>query len=284
MPKASPGAKKAGSEDCRVVIVTDLDGSLLDYNTYSCEEVAPVVAELKQAAVPIIFCSSKTWAEQDIYRHQLGIKDPFIVEDGGAIFIESGYFPFSYDYHREVGGYQVIELGKPYKEIRRILGQIKSKSGLNMRGFGDMDAAEISRITGLDLESAELARRRSYEETLVLNGSDTEIRTILGRIEEAGLTWSRGTRFYGVGGGSNKGRATRLLLSLLHKKFGIIKSIGIGDSFNDLPMLAEVDVPVLVEKATGGWLKTPLHNVIRADGVGPRGWVWAVKELVSVQV
>ncbi len=282
MPNASPGAKKAGSKDCRVVILTDLDGTLLDYDTYSCEEVAPVVAGLNRAAVPIIFCSSKTWAEQDIYRHRLGIKDPFIIEDGGAIFVEPGYFPFPYDYHREVGGYQVIELGIPYKEIRLILGRIKHESGLIMRGFGDMDAAEISRITGLDPESAELARWRSYEETLVLKGSATEIRTILGRIEEAGLTWSRGTRFYGVSGGSNKGRATRRLLSLFHKKLGNIKSIGIGDSFNDLPMLAEVDMPVLVEKATGGWLKTHLHNVIRANGVGPRGWVWAVKELVAV--
>jgi mannosyl-3-phosphoglycerate phosphatase len=282
MPNTFPVAKKTGIKDCRVVIITDLDGTLLDYNTYSSEEVASVVIELKQTAVPIVFCSSKTWAEQDMHRQQLGIKDPFIVEDGSAIFIESGYFSFSYDYHREVGGYQVIELGRPYKEMRRILGHIKHESGLNIRGFGDMDAAEISRITGLDLESAELARQRSYEEILVLNGSNTDIRDILGRIEEAGLTWSRGTRFYGVSGGSNKGRATRLLLSLYHKKFGKIKSIGIGDSFNDLPMLAEVDVPVLVEKATGGWLKTHLYNVIYADGKGPRGWVQAVKKLVAI--
>jgi mannosyl-3-phosphoglycerate phosphatase len=282
MSSASPEANKVGSKDYRVVIVTDLDGTLLDYDTYSCEEVIPVVAELKQAGVPIVFCSSKTWAEQEIYRHQLGIKDPFIVEDGGAIFMESGYFSFPFDYHQEVAGYKVIEMGIPYTEIRRILGQIKQETRLNIRGFGDMNTVEISRATGLNLELAELARRRFYEETLVLNGSDTEIKTILDRIEEAGLTWSRGTRFYGVSAGINKGVATRLLLSLLEKKFGSIKSIGIGDGFNDLPMLTEVDVPVLVKRGNGSWLRTDLHNVLRSDGIGPRGWVLAVKELVSV--
>ena len=282
MPDVPSGTKAASGADGRVVVLTDLDGTLLDYDTYSCEVVAPVVARLNRAAVPIVFCSSKTWAEQEVYRRRLGIKAPFIVEDGGAIFIEPGYFPFPYDYHREVGGYQVIELGMPYEEIRRILGQIRQESKLDFRGFGDMDAAEISGITGLNLESAGLARQRCYEEMLSLTGSEPEIGIILRGIEEAGLTWGRGTRFYSVGGGNNKGKAARVVLGLFRRKLGRIKTIGIGDSQNDLPMLAEVEVPVLVERPGNGWQEAEMPGLFRVRGVGPRGWARAVQELVAI--
>ncbi len=265
-----------------IVIFTDLDGTLLDHDTYSCEVVMPLVASLSKAGVAIVFCSSKTQAEQEVYRKKLGIASPFIVEDGGAIFISKGYFPFSYKYHRITGGYQVIELGISYREIRRILREIRGKNNLAIYGFGDMDAAQIAELTGLDVAQARLAKKREYEETLNLTGSEPEIRFILNKIEKSGLKWSRGGRFYSVSGGSNKGTATRILIGLFNQKPGRIETIGIGDSLNDVPMLAEVDVPVLVQKPGGYWEDIELANLCRIDGVGPRGWVKAIKGMTGL--
>lgn len=270
------------TENCQLVIFTDLDGTLLDYHTYSCERVAPLVSRLKGLGVIIVFCSSKTRAEQEVYRRKLGIDSPFIVEDGSAIFIRESYFPFQYGYHRIINGYRVIELAMPYKEVRRRLNELKEKNKLAFQGFGDMDAAQVASLTGLDLATAELARKREYEETLSLSGSKEEIRVVLNKIEEAGLKWAKGTRFYGVSGGSDKGRATRILTELFNRKLGRIKSIGIGDSPNDLPMLAEVDIPVLVQKPGGFWEPIELANLYRVEGVGPGGWVRAVGELVTI--
>lgn len=265
-----------------IVIFTDLDGTLLDHYTYSCEVVMPLLARLSKAGIAIVFCSSKTRVEQEVYRKKLGIASPFIVEDGGAIFISKGYFAFSYKYHRVTRGYQVIELGMPYREIRRILKEIRENDNLAIRGFGDMDAAQIAELTGLDIAQAKLAKKREYEETLNLTGSEQEIRLILSKIGEAGLGWSRGGRFYSVSGGSNKGRATRILIELFSQKLGRIKTIGVGDSFNDVPMLAEVDVPVLVQKPGSYWEEMKLPNLHRVDGVGPRGWVKAIAELTGI--
>ena len=75
----------------KFVLFTDLDGTLLDAN-YSCELVKPVVKELKRKGVPIVFCTTKTRAECEYYRRELRINDPFIVENGSAIFIPVGYF------------------------------------------------------------------------------------------------------------------------------------------------------------------------------------------------
>jgi mannosyl-3-phosphoglycerate phosphatase len=266
----------------KIVIFTDLDGTLLDYYTYSCEMVMPLVIKLKRAGVAIVFCSSKTRAEQEVYRQRLGLDSPFIVEDGGAIFIDKGYFPFPYEHHRIIGDYQVIELGMPYKEIRRIIKEVRRQNNLAFQGFGDMNAVQVANLTGLDLASARLARKREYDETLSLTGSETEIRLILSEIEEAGLSWSRGSRFYSVTGGNNKGKAVRILIELYNKKLGKIKTIGIGDSPNDEPMLAEVDVPVLVQKPGGFWEEIELPNLYKVEGVGPEGWVKAIKNLTGM--
>lgn len=270
------------SQGDKIVIFSDLDGTLLDHNTYSCEVVMPLVARLKKAGIGIVFCSSKTRAEQEVYRKKLDIISPFVVEDGGAIFILPSYFSFPYEYHRLDRGYRVIELGMPYVEIRRILKEIREKNNLAIRGFGDMDAAQIAGLTGLDMAQAEMAKKREYEETLNLTGSEPEIRLTLSKIEDSGLSWSRGGRFYSVSGGSNKGAATSILIGLFSRKSGRLKTIGIGDSLNDVSMLAEVDVPVLVQKPGSYWEDIELANLYRIDGVGPRGWVKAISELTGL--
>ena len=276
--EASPVSIKDG----KLVIFTDLDGTLLDYDDYSCERVAPPVLRLKKAGVLIVFCSSKTRVEQEVYRRKLGIDTPFIVENGGAIFIEQGYFPFHYSYQRIAGSYQVIELGMPYREIRHKLDEVRRKNNLYFKGFGDMDTAQVASLTGLDIASARLAQQREYDETLHLTGSEQEIRLILGKIEEVGLKWVMGTRFYSVACGGDKGKATKILIGLFKRKLGKIKTIGIGDSFNDVPLLAEVDIPVLVQRPGGYWEKIELPSLYRVDGIGPEGWVKAVEELVAI--
>tara|TARA_B100001971_G_C18184086_1_gene534524 strand:- start:150 stop:968 length:819 start_codon:yes stop_codon:yes gene_type:complete len=264
------------------VIFTDLDGTLLEHDTYSSKMVMPLVASLNKAGVAIVFCSSKTKAEQEVYRKKLCIASPFIVEDGGAIFISKGYFPLFRKYHRVTRDYQVIELGISYREIRRILKKVREENNLAIYGFGDMNTAQIASLTGLNMAQAKLAKKREYEETLNLTGSDEEIKFVLSKIEESGLSWSRGGRFYSVTGGSNKGKATEILVGLFNQKLGGIKTIGVGDSLNDVPMLAAVDVPVLVQKPGNYWEKIELPRLYKVSGVGPQGWVQAIKELTGI--
>jgi mannosyl-3-phosphoglycerate phosphatase len=169
----------------------------------------------------------------------------------------------------------------PYGEIRRILEQVRQKHNLTFAGFGDMDTAQIAAVTGLDLESARRAQKRDYEETLCLSNTELEISFILSHIEAAGLRWAKGTRFYGVMGDNDKGMATKVLTELFRRKLGEVKTIGVGDSLNDVPMLAEVDYPVLVQKPGGNWQEVELPNLNRVAGIGPEGWVRVIKELVG---
>lgn len=265
----------------KLVVFTDLDGSLLDPVTYSYEKALPSIEYLGQRGIPIVFCSAKTRAEQEEYRKELGIYHPFIVENGGAIFISEGYFPFSFGYHKAQGAYQIIELGKPYHEVRQILGQVRAELGVNFRGFGDMSAEEVAADTGLDLESAQRAKEREYDETVKLEGTPEEIGRVLSAVEKAGLNYAHGGSYYDVMGGNDKGRATTILIDLFHKKLGQVETVGIGDSLNDLPMLSAVDMPILVQKPGGWWEEVDLPGLSRVKGVGSEAWNQAIKELID---
>jgi len=263
------------------VIFTDLDGTLLDLETYSYDAALPSIGRLRSQEVPIIFCSAKTRAEQEVYRKELQINDPFIVENGGAVFISQGYFPFDFEYHKAKDGYHVIELGIPYHQIREILAQIRDDTGLNFRGFGDMSAEEVASVTGLDLEAAQRAKAREYDETLNLEGTPDEINIVLNAIRKTGLNYTSGGRYYDVTGPNDKGKATRILIDLFRSKLGQIKTIAIGDSPNDLPMLSAVDIPVLVQKPVGIWEEIDIPHLHRVEGIGPEGWARAVEEIIE---
>ena len=265
----------------KLVVFTDLDGTLLDPVTYSYERALPFIERLQQRSIPIVFCSHKTRAEQEVYRQELGISDPFIVENGGAIFIPQGYFPFGFDYDKARGGYQIIELGMSYAEIRRILGKIRAEVGINFRGFGDMSAQEVAKDAGLDPEAARRAKEREYDETVKPLENPEEMGRVLKAIKKAGLNYTHGGRYYGVMGANDKGRAVAILADLFRKKLGEVETVGIGDSPNDLPMLAAVDTPILVQKPGGWWEEIDLPRLKRTEGVGPEGWSRAIKGLID---
>lgn len=63
------------------LVFTDLDGTLLDHETYSFAPAAEALAALKARGVPLVLASSKTAAEIAELHRALGLGDtPAIVE------------------------------------------------------------------------------------------------------------------------------------------------------------------------------------------------------------
>jgi mannosyl-3-phosphoglycerate phosphatase len=254
----------------RTIVITDMDGTLLDH-AYSFEGARPAIDLLMGKGVPVVLCSSKTRPEIELYRERLGFKDPFIVENGAAIFIPKGYFSFSTG--GEVrDGYEVVVIGKRYDEIRTIFIKVKKDTGIKADGFGDMSVKEIAVLAGLPLSEADLAKQREFDEPFIFGEDEKRIETFLNSIDEEGLRWTRG-RFYHILGDNDKGRAVRILKGFYEKSFGRVTTIALGDSLNDLPLLREADFPVLVRKKDGSYESgMDVPGLIMADGIGPEGW------------
>ena len=58
----------------RKLIFTDLDGTLLDYKTYSYKKASKALSLIKKDKIPLIFCTSKTKAEIEYYGKELNNK------------------------------------------------------------------------------------------------------------------------------------------------------------------------------------------------------------------
>jgi hydroxypyruvate reductase len=260
------------------IIISDLDGTLLDSADYSFAAALPALETIQARCVPLVLCSSKTRAEIEVYRRRLDNRHPFIAENGGGIFIPRGYF--STLPNAEVfGGYSLIRLGMPYAEIRSRFAGLRERFGARVRGFGDMTDGEVAGLTGLPPNEAVLAKQRDFDEAFVFDGAPDE--GFLQAIETAGLHWTQG-QFFHVLGNHDKGRAVNLLESLYRREYGAVASIGLGDSLNDLPMLRSVDHPVLVRHPDGGFdTRIDLPGLLKTQRPGPAGWNDAVLQLLA---
>ncbi|NJE75499.1 mannosyl-3-phosphoglycerate phosphatase [Thermococcus sp. ES12] len=219
------------------VLFLDLDRTLLG-DDYSPEPARPLLKALLGAGFEVVLNSSKTLAEQEYYRSAWGLRGPFIVENGSALVIPEGYFPFKVNGRRR-GEYVVVELGERYNRIKAALDGLAEEYGL--RYYGNCTLEEVMDFTGLPEGLARLAMKRDYSETIFT----WKRAGFEGVLEGMGLRVSRGSRFLGVTGNTDKGRAAKELLGL-YSRLGEVESYALGDGENDLPLLDVVDHPFIV--------------------------------------
>jgi len=216
---------------------------------------------------------------------ELGLRLPFISENGGSISVPAGWFCRELPPRVGVGDWAVLQLGAPYSRILEGIAEIRSRVPATIRGFSDMTESEVADACGIPLSQAELARKRGYDEPITINPPDPEI---LSRIDEIlssrDLKLTRGGRFFHVSGLADKGVAVRTLGECIRARRGGLETVGIGDSANDVPMLKAVDVPMVVERPRGYFDKEvtdALANLVRVREVGPKGWAAAVMGLLQ---
>lgn len=265
----------------QLLVFTDLDGTLAEFHTYSIEPALPAIDALKKNNIPLIVCSSKTRAEIEKFRLRLDNTHPFISENGGAIFVPLDYYDFEIPYTRKDLKYWIIEFGTPYHKIRGTLQKIQSEYPDLVRGFGNMAAQEVANLCEIPADEGVLAKEREYDEPFVLEDK-TKLEKIREIAEEDHLQIIQGGRFFHLIGDNDKGKAVSYITDISRRAYDGIKTIGLGDSQNDLPMLQVVDYPVLVKKPDGSHDQTiSLDNLIHASGIGPAGWNDAVLKLLD---
>jgi mannosyl-3-phosphoglycerate phosphatase len=270
----------------KVIVFTDLDGTLIDCSTYSFEKAAPALELLKEKNIPLVICSSKTRKEIEYYRKKIDNRHPFISENGGGIFIPKDYFDFRIQ-HPDVeivngDDYHIIRFGTRYSELRNMI-EILRREGYRVKGFGDMTVEELARITNLSIEEAEMSKERDFDEPFVFEGDKAGTQKLLNAIKTKGFNYTQG-RFFHILGNYDKGKAVSILKALYKKKFGEIMTIAIGDSANDIPMLERVNYPIIVQKPDGNYdHRIDIPNLLKADGIGPEGWNSEIIRLICKQ-
>lgn len=261
------------------IVFTDLDGTLLDPSSYSFDAAKPALEALRKQHIPLIFSTSKTRAEVEMWRVRLGNTEPFIVENGGAIYIPEDYFRSRPEGSVARAGYHVIQFGTPYQELVSTLKEASRESGCVTLGFHDMSLADLCLRSRLPVNHAVLAKQREHDEPFEIVGAGAY--RLLQAIENRGKRWTRGDRFYHITGDNDKATAVGLLADLYRAQHGEVTTAGLGDGWNDAKFLAAVDVPVLVRSRFDVALKKAIPRSIVTDEPGPHGWNSAVLQLLA---
>ena len=271
----------------KLLIFTDLDGTLLDFSTYSFEAALPALNLLGERGVPLVIVSSKTRAEIEPLLESLpSISKLFVTENGSAVHLDRR-LPIPRGFPVVLrAGYRVILLGRRYDEVLDALHRAASSCGARVKGFHDMSAQEVSGLTGLGMEEATRAKDREFSEPFVFEGSEAELRCLKESLAGSGMSCLEGGRLYHALGRTDKGLATRLVIDLFQTTPGAYrwKSVALGDGPNDLAMLKSADVAVIVRRPDGTWMDydpPPGQRVLQTSGAGPAGWSEAVTELLE---
>lgn len=269
-----------------MVIFTDLDGTLLDQDTYGWEEARPALELCERHGFPVVFASSKTRAEIVFLQECLGLSAPFIVENGGGIF-----FPEHESYKAPPDANPVdhlwrLSLGVPYTEVVNAFREIQADLGWAMKGFSQMSVEEIARLTGLDLEASRRAAMREYDEPfMILEEQGIDLDRLDEEARKRGLRVTRGGRFHHLHGDFDKGRALRRIEAWYRTYHARVLSIALGDSPNDFSMLKNADLSVLVRSSCQyEGLGESIKGLIRTEEPGPRGWNRAVLDILRDKV
>lgn len=243
------------------LIVTDLDGTLLDHDTYEFGPAVEALGAARAAGALLVLCTSKTRVESEWWRERLGLAPaPLIVENGGAVVWADG---------------SVTALGVAYEELRRVLAACAATAGCKVQGFGDMTVDEVAELCGMTVDWARMARQREWDEPFIVDAGSVE--GVLDGIKQAGLLWSRGGRFLHIHGVNDKAAAVRTVLARLQPA----RTLGLGDGLNDASFLNEMDVAVLMPSASLGELRLRVPKGSVAEAPGPSGWAQAVLRFLS---
>jgi len=266
----------------KYIIFSDLDGTLLDHNTYSFSAAVDALNLIRKTKVSLVLVSSKTKPELLYYQKILGLEGfPFVVENGAAIYTTPRYF-YDFEVHQESDQLWFYQHGPHYQDIVSVLNQISEKYAYPIRGFHNASVDEIAERTGLGDERVRTAMEREFSVPVFFDQKTEQI--LKKEIPEYNLKLLYGGRFMHVLGDLDKGTAVKSLITAYRKKYPELHLIfmAIGDSQNDLAMLEHVDFPALVMKPNGKYESSESGQKIHySPKTGPAGWNQSVIEFLN---
>lgn len=257
----------------RLVVFTDLDGTLLDHDSYSWREAKPAIDRLKLLAYPCIFNSSKTFAEMLDLARDTGICAPLICENGGGIMVPDGWTPAAASCDYRPQAYRSEVLGADRGLILERLEPMRQR--YRFRSYSQMDDAEIAQRTGLTLADAQKSAQREFTEPCVWEDSNEAFEHFKAELEACDLMVQRGGRFAHIMGKSDKGRALKWVMKRWFAE-GNWQSVAAGDGENDLPMLDAADLAIVVRSRHHSPPLPSNTNRRLTDEFGPAGWAGAI--------
>jgi len=252
-----------------VVIFTDLDGSLLHRDTFQFDTIKDYIKSLVSKGVIIIPNSSKTEKEIENFIEELGVNLPYISENGSSIHglnLITSNFP------------DKLILSRGKEELLNIFeNKVPEKLKEKCFQISKMSKKEKENILGQKDEELKDALNRKYTLPFLFKGDKNEKNRLLKILNSNSLTLQEGGRVSNLCDNINKVKSMNRVIKILKKTEDKIKTIAVGDNFNDLEMLRNCDIPCLVFNDQFKLDQININNLIFSNKPSPEGWADVIK-------
>ena len=255
------------------IVFTDLDGSLLHRDTFKFDPIKDFIKNLINEGIIMVPNSSKTENEIENFKEELGIAVPFISENGSAIHglnLINPNFP------------NKIILSREKEELMKIFDSKVPDRLLNkcIQIF-KLSTKEQEKIFGQKDEKLKNVLKRKYTLPLLFSGDKVEKNKLIKILNSNSLTLQEGGRVINLCDNVNKVKSMNRVIKILKKVKNEIKTIGVGDNFNDLEMLKNCDIPCLVFNDQFKLDQINIKNLIFSNKPSPEGWADVIKKALA---
>lgn len=270
----------------RLVVVTDIDGSLLEPGTPSSHDERAALDFLAARGIPLVINSSRTRAEIERLHQTLQMLTPFISEHGSALFIPHGCLPSVPDRARPAVGGAVIEFGRRYHEVVDALRLTCRDLNVDIVGFAELAIEDVARELDVTIVEAQVAKLREYTELFrIVDESEITRSRLFKALHRRGLRCWRTDRHHHLATATkDRAESLRTLKALWREAWGEPFTIGVGDSEDDVAWLRHADIAVIVQNDRAGVPSRVLSKLPTAhitQWPGRQGWSEAIFEFVG---
>ncbi len=249
------------------VVLTDLDGTLLEPDGTLRREARDAVSSLLLRGIAVSLLTSKTPAELGVIMADLELRGPSAFENGAGIR------------HAE-GELELTGAAVPVSDLRQVLRYLRARTGIPVRSLEELDDAELTAITRLSGSALSRVRQRHATLPLAVDPRyDKALRRALPRVPEVRLV--RGNRFLHLQGQHDKADVVPRLLELGGRHDGGV--VACGDAPNDAKLLAAASIRIIVPSTAGPHpeLTSRFPDAIVAPYPHGKGWAAAVNALTE---
>ena len=269
----------------RLMVVTDLDGTLLDLSDRSFTAAKSALNRLRLLQIPWVINSNKTLSELAVLRNKLVNPYPLVVESGSGVALPKGFedafFKQPDEVYQDQGEFWLKPMGMPRAELLALLEP--AYDTYKFLGFDRMSVQDLCSILDVDIEYSEKALDRHFNEPILWQDSEEAFASFKSWAATVGLHVKKSYKFVHVSGNSDKGESMDWLMRCFSDNEKQPLVVALGDAETDIPMLNRADIAVVV--------RTPRHEPIVAQGkqrtivtdaLGPAGWNTAVLDLLDI--
>lgn len=278
-----------GRADCRyrferIVLFTDPDTLTLATSPEATGTSSDLSA-LEDDGIAVVLCGNETRSELELIQGDLGVRHPFISENGGGLFIRHDYFRDPPRAGRDVPTYHVVDFGKPYHIVADALHEVARTLGVDLVGFSDMSIDDVARDLGLSLSRARLAKLREYDEPFRLaDGDPGTFSRLCQALRRVGVRCFAHEGLHHATSVADRAQSIHMLSSLYrHACGGRVLTVGLAREPSESRLLHAVDIAIVVHEGAVdvGRLgrKVPTAHFVGAREA--RGWREAILQLVD---